>query len=58
MQYPSTPEGVALVIWRTLLRRGWQPPPDKPMVCAHLDLFAECLRTAEGDRVIEKKPAH
>ena len=51
---PETPEGVAWEMTRIILLCTQKPPSRADI----LDLYAECLRTAEGERHAHNFTAH
>jgi hypothetical protein len=55
--FPETPEGVALVLFMLVLAEA-RAPEDRSRECWMLDLFALCLRAAEGERPTDKKRSH
>lgn len=53
---PETPEGVALVLFLLALDAS-EPPSNRARTAWMLDLYAECLRTAEGERPADRRRA-
>lgn len=54
---PESIEGVALVIWLTIISHV-DAPKEMPLAGWMLDVFAECLRAAEGERFSDRRSAH
>jgi hypothetical protein len=55
MDFPDSPEAVALALLRLLLERDAAKPSNAG---ALLDLFAECLRAARGERCYRRRRVH